>query len=270
MERQHYKVPTKIIFVRGNIFVNNKEPKSLFDIAAHANEKDIEKIEEIEIDHIDKIIEGDFTIDDNTETYDNEIYLASGEVYTKNLGKGLISQYYVITSYDYAIDDIVKLSKIKIDYKYENLQNKMLFANIYSAMEVFLQDILGMFLMKKQEYKEAFLLSNKDFSDYKFHFNEIYQKLKEVDYRLKNSIDNMIYHKLDKIQSIFESTFGIKFPDYKYINENLKVRHDIVHRNGAKKGEKEWQVIETEKLYELIDHMDLFVYSLFKEFEQLN
>lgn len=87
MERQHYKVPTKIIFVRGNIFVNNKEPKPLFDIAAHANEKDIEKIEEIEIDHIDKIIEGDFTIDDNTETYDNEIYLASGEVYTKNLGK---------------------------------------------------------------------------------------------------------------------------------------------------------------------------------------
>ena len=62
IERQHYKIPEKIVFVRGNIILKHTSPKKLIDIGCLYNETEMEKI--------DQIIEGDFIIEENTETFE--------------------------------------------------------------------------------------------------------------------------------------------------------------------------------------------------------
>ena len=71
MQRQHYHIPYKTVFIRGNIFIKNKIQKEILDNGCYFVESVIGKI--------DKIIDGDFTIDDATETSEDTYYYASRE-----------------------------------------------------------------------------------------------------------------------------------------------------------------------------------------------
>ena len=161
------------------------------------------------------------------------------------------------------IDDIVALSKMNVEEMNKRLLNKLLFASVYSALEVFLQDICGHYVMKSQKYKEGYLKSKSNLKE------EIFSE--EVDLKIINAVENTVYHKLDIIQPLFEGTFGINFPKYEFIKDNLQIRHDIVHRNGKSKNLSSSHIqISNKQLYELIEHVDEFVHSLFDEFEKLN
>ena len=254
MQRQHYHIPYKTVFIRGNIFIKNKIQKEILDIGCYFVESVIGKI--------DKIIDGDFTIDDATETSEDTYYYASREATAFEVGGGFKSRYHFIDRYDNAIDDIVALSIINVDEMNKRLLNKLLFASVYSAMEAFLQDICGHFVMKSQKYKEGYLKSSE----------KIKKKIlpKEIDIKIMDAVENTVYHRLDKIQSLFEGTFGITFPDYQHIKDKLEIRHDIVHRNGISNDKSTLHIISNNQLYELIEHVDEFVHSLFKEFDNLS
>ena len=263
MKRQHYNIPGKVVFIRGNIFIKNKIQKEILDIGCY--------FEESGFDKIDKIIDGDFTIEDATETSEDTYYYASGGATAFEEGGGFKSRYHFIDSYDKAIDDIVALSKINVDEMNKRLLNKLLFASVYSAMEAFLQDMCGHYVMKSQKHKERYLKNHENLKSEKILLSEIYAKLPQLDFKIKNAIDNTVYHRLsEEIQSLFEGTFGIIFPDYQYLKNKLEIRHDIVHRNGKSKDQSTLHLISNNQLYELIEHVDEFVHSLFDEFEKLN
>jgi hypothetical protein len=257
IERKHYPIPSKTVFVRGNILLSNKATKPILDIGAYFVEENME--------HIDQIIEGDFTIDDDTETFENIYYYASGEVTAYDIGGGFTSRYHIILHYDKAIDDIITLSNLEMDEMNKRLLNKILFANVYSSMEAFLEDLCTYFVMKKQKYKEAFLKSHDKLSNRKFDLSEINQ----VDYMIKNAIEHTVFHRLFDISMLFEKTFNISFPNYQFLKDKLQIRNDIVHRNGLSNN-KNFHIIPNNQLYELIAETDKFVYALFNEFEEIN
>lgn len=263
IERQHYKIPEKIVFVRGNIILKHKSPKKLMDFGCLYNETEMEKI--------DQIIEGDFIIEENTETFEDTYYYASGGVTAFDKTGGFNSRYRIIRNYDKAIDDIITLSNLKIDEVDQRLLYRMLFANVYSSMEAFLQDICVYYLMKEQKYKEAFLKSQESLSKEKFNLFEIFDKINQIDYKILNAVENTVFHRLSpEIHPLFENVFGISFPNYKYIQDNLIIRHDIVHRNGNSNDKSKLHIISRRHLYELTGEVDKFVHALFDEFEKLN
>jgi hypothetical protein len=261
IERKHYSIPSKTVFVRGNILLTNKTTKPILDMGAYFAEENIE--------HIDTIIEGDFTIDDDTETFDNTSYYASGEVIAYDIGGGFTSRYHVIIIYDKAIDDIIALSNLEMDEMHQRLLNRMLFANVYSSMEAFLQDSCTYFVMKNQKYKEEFLKSHDKLSNQKFDLSEIYTIVNQVDYRIKNAIEQTVFHRLFDISNLFKKTFDISFPNYQFLKDKLQIRNDIVHRNGYS-NKKHFHIITNNQLYELIAETDKFVYALFCELENLD
>ncbi|HTN68615.1 MAG TPA: hypothetical protein VLZ33_04040 [Dysgonamonadaceae bacterium] len=126
--------------------------------------------------------------------------------------------------------------------------------------------------MKEQKYKEAFLKSQESLSKEKFNLSEIFDKISQVDYKILNAVENTVFHRLSpEICPLFKNTFEISFPDYEYIEDNLTIRHDIVHRNGYSKDKSKcFHIISKDKLYELIKEVDKFVHALFDEFEKLN
>jgi hypothetical protein len=261
IERKHYPIPSKTVFVRGNILLTNKMTKPILDIGAYFTEENIE--------HIDTIIEGDFTIDDDTETFDNTSYYASGEVTAYDIGGGFTSRYHVIMFYDKAIDDIITSSNLEMEEMNKRLLNRMLFANVYSSMEAFLQDSCTYFVMKNQKYKEKFLKSHDKLSNTKIDLSDIYAIINQIDYRLKNAIEQTVFHRLSDISNLFEKTFDISFPNYHFLEDKLQIRNDIVHRNGHS-NDKNFHIITNNQLYELIEETDRFVYALFCELENLD
>lgn len=249
IERQHH-IPSKIIFIRGDIFLNHKIPKKLMDLGCCFNES--------EIKNIHQVIEGDFIIDDDTETYEDACYYASGNVSAFILTGELISRFNLVESYDKAIDDIIILSRLEIDDFSERLLLKMLFANVYSSMEAFLQDSFIFYLTREQKNKEASL----KLQDSKLPKSVVITE--EINPRSVSKIKNFVFHRLSKeICPLFEKTFGISFPDYQYIEKNLMIRHDIVHRNGCSKDKLNVHIISKQQLYELIEEVDKFVHALF-------
>lgn len=262
IERQHYNIPSKIVFVRGNIILKHRYPKKLMGLGCLYNET--------EIDKIDQIIEGDFVIEENTETFEDTYYYASGDASALDKTGGFNSRYHIIRNYDKAIDDIITLSNLKIDEMDQRLLYRMLFANVYSSMEAFLQDICVYYLMKEQKYKEAFLKSQESLSKEKINLSEIFDKINQVDYKILNAVESTVFHRLSpEIRPLFKNTFGISFPDYEYIDDNLTIRHDIVHRNGYSKDKSKFHIISKDQLSELIEEVDKFVHALFDEFEKL-
>ena len=158
---------------------------------------------------------------------------------------------------------------MEIDDVNEQLLQRILFANVYSSMEAFLQDTYIYYLMRDQKYKEAFI--KLPYSLSKLRLSEDVVKTKKIDKILVNNVENRVFHRLSQeICPLFKNTFGISFPDYRYINDNLTIRHDIVHRNGFLKDKSMLHIISKNQLYELIGEVDKFVHALFKEFEELN
>ena len=42
--REHYKIPSKVVFIRGNIFIKNKIQKEILDIGCYYEENEFDKI----------------------------------------------------------------------------------------------------------------------------------------------------------------------------------------------------------------------------------
>lgn len=262
IERQHH-IPSKIIYVRGNIILKNLLPKKMMNIGFYYSESEFMKIHQI--------IEGDFIIEDDTETYEDACYYASGNVSGFEITGGFISRYNLVESYDKAIDDIIVLSKLEIGDLNEQLLQRVLFANVYSSMEAFLQDICMYYLSIDLKFKELFLKSHDSLSKEKINLSEIFDKINQIDYKIQDTVKKTLFHRLSQeVCPLFTNTFGVSFPDHKYIDDNLMIRHDIVHRNGFSKDKLGLHIISKQQLYELIGEVDKFVHLLFDEFEKLN
>ena len=261
MRREHYNIQTKTVYVDGNIFLNNTIAKPILDIGAYFSKSDF--------DHIDKIIGGDFILDNDAETSENTYYYAAGDVVSDIAGGGFYSRYHPLLSYDKSIDDIITLSLLDVA-EGKDILNRMLFANVYSVMETFMQDMFARFVTSNQTYKTNFLKSHDDLSKQKFLLSEIYSQSAQLDYKIKNTVEKTVFHRFPEIKKLFEGTFGISFPDYDYINNKVVIRHDIVHRNGVENQRSIIHAIDNNMLYELIENADRFVHNLFAEFVELD
>lgn len=148
---------------------------------------------ESEIENIHQIIEGDFIIEDDTETFEDIYYYASGDVAAFDHTGGSTSKYHLVENYDKAIDDIISLSNLDIGEDKGQLLQRVLFANVYSSMEAFLQDTYMYYLRRDQRFKETFLKSQESLSKEKIN---LFDKISQIDYKIQNTLENIVFHRL--------------------------------------------------------------------------
>lgn len=120
----------------------------------------------------------------------------------------------------------------------ENLSlQRMCYSSIITAMEAYLSDILKREIYTRPAIKERFVANYEPFRKQKFTLSEIYTKLSAIDAEIKDALDGLSLHKIDTAKNIFGSTLLTDFPEesVRYIGAAVKIRHDIVHRNGRNK-----------------------------------
>ncbi|WP_426956333.1 HNH endonuclease [Muricoccus radiodurans] len=113
------------------------------------------------------------------------------------------------------------------------LLNRMLYANIVSAMETYLSDKLISSVSRDDLLVRRVLENNPDFKSKTYALQDIFVVYEALRQRILDYLSSVIYHNLPKVQKIYEAVFGIEFPgDLAKIYKAILIRHDIVHRNG--------------------------------------
>jgi len=112
--------------------------------------------------------------------------------------------------------------------------NKLLFSNIITSFEVYLQSVFLDLLSEDKELLKKLTLSSK----YKNNKISLSKALtNDMNIYLSELIKNIVFHNLSDIEPLFKEVLDVNI-NYKLddkILKSIEKRHDIIHRNGKTK-----------------------------------
>tara|TARA_R110002167_G_scaffold2284_3_gene11691 strand:- start:981 stop:1511 length:531 start_codon:yes stop_codon:yes gene_type:complete len=111
----------------------------------------------------------------------------------------------------------------------DDFHNKLYFSNVVSLMEKYLYDL---FVHEIATDRTALVKLG---SQNKFKSASL-----NIPYLLQNSVEDyiitvvkkLVWHRLNDIDVLYKNVLGITFNISRNLLQQLKVRHDVVHRNG--------------------------------------
>lgn len=68
------------------------------------------------------------------------------------------------------------------------------------------------------------------------HPGGVFKAWEGLDAKVKAYLVEIVWHHLPRIKPMFRDALGVEFPKADALFQAVLVRHDIVHRNGKKKG----------------------------------
>ncbi len=110
----------------------------------------------------------------------------------------------------------------------------MLYSSVITSLETYLYDAIRFKIDNNIQFLENFVKTFEKYQKEKFRFSDIYNEYSNIELKVKESLSNLIYHRLDIIENIYSAIFDINFQDKDYMNNSVQNRHDLVHRNGKK------------------------------------
>lgn len=141
--------------------------------------------------------------------------------------------------------------------------NKLLFVNLITCLETYLSDAIINSIFNNEQYLKRFVENFKDYHKLSFNLNDIYKEMDKLQKRVKDDLFELMYHNLPKISNIYKIIFDIDIPDNMgEIMQRIKIRHDLVHRNGKDKNNKEINISKPQ----LVETYDL-IYNFIKEID---
>ncbi len=168
-----------------------------------------------------------------------------------------ITDYY--SNFISAVQDIEMLLQIHVDSKASNCLTRLLYVNVITALETYLSDAFINIVLNSKELMRRFIETNPSFQDEKISISDIYRTVEMIEKKARTFLIELIWHRLDRIKPMYEKTLNIEFPtDLGEIFRSIRIRHDIVHRNGKTKDGKDILVTK-EDVKNLIKTVKQFV-----------
>ncbi len=172
-------------------------------------------------------------------------------------------------------DESIKNINILLSIELRNISpdavssmHRLLYANIIIAIEVYLSDTFKNEVTDNDSVTRRFVETTSFFKKQKTSMSEVYKNIDSIKNNVNGYLTKFLWHKLDKTKNIYENTFGIKFPEnMKTINKAIRIRHDIIHRNGKTKDGESHEIYET-TVKDLIGESKNFVSSIEDEMDK--
>lgn len=110
----------------------------------------------------------------------------------------------------------------------------MLHSHIISSFESYLSFTFTQKVMKDRKYKIRLIECESNFNKMKFSFSDFYVIQDSLDQRIKEHLDNIIFHNLKNTVPLFKGVLGYEFnkEDLEWLGSAISLRHDCVHRAG--------------------------------------
>lgn len=126
------------------------------------------------------------------------------------------------------------IDSIHPDIENARLLHQMAHSSLIAALEAYLADTLSYWVENDSRALRRFVITNKDFQKRQLTMAEIFERLGNLSSEVKNYLDQLVWHRLDKVKPMLVSGLEIEVPDISDLTKAVMVRHDIVHRAGRK------------------------------------
>lgn len=177
--------------------------------------------------------------------------------------EAIITNKHYYDNFHKEVTNLKKLNNIELNDELSLILKRQLYISAIGTLEAFLSETFINLTDENSDYFRNFIETFPDFSKQKFNLNEIiirYEKLKNT---ARKEMLEVIYHNLDKVQNMYNTTFKIEFPNIEKLSKSVATRHDLVHRNGkTKKGTE--VLIDSKTIDELLEEITEFVEQLSK------
>jgi HEPN superfamily RiboL-PSP-like protein len=139
-----------------------------------------------------------------------------------------------IKTFNASIDNILKL----IGTTDDQFLRRLLFASAITSLETYLSDVFVSSIRGNPTALRRFVESFPDFAKEKLTKRDIFREFEQLEHRVTAMLVKMVWHRLERVATMFGDTFGINFTESPVLAElmrDVEIRHDIVHRSGKNK-----------------------------------
>src|SRR3984885_9529018 len=113
--------------------------------------------------------------------------------------------------------------------------HKLLYIHVVTALESYLSDFLISRVLGDRTMLRRFIEQVSVFQDQTFTVSRVFDVRATIKKRAINQLEKTVWHRLDHVGDMYSKVLGIDFPsDLKRVNEAVKLRNLLVHRNGKR------------------------------------
>jgi hypothetical protein len=115
------------------------------------------------------------------------------------------------------------------------LAQKLVFSSVIGALEAFLYEIAYFWIDTDEDVLRALVVGLPSFREEKISVADLFTRHAGIKDHVKGHLQNLVWHRWDKVALIFKHAFSIRLPSTKHFEAPLLKRHAIVHRSGHDK-----------------------------------
>lgn len=202
-------------------------------------------------------------IEELAEKLDGECTMWAATPGSDRYDSGLVADIARITEYydnfSGAILDLEKLLQTEVDDSVSGVFLRMLFVNAITALETYLSDAFISTVLRNPTLLRNFVETTPGFRAMKVSVAAVFAEMDGMPHRARTYLGNMGWHHLSRVKPMYEQTLAVKFPEtMDALFRAIRIRHDIVHRNGKTK-EGEEIVIATADVTALVSEIEKLV-----------
>jgi hypothetical protein len=186
--------------------------------------------------------------------------------YLENLGTNFFKEFTT------AVSHIIKLSRppdgpYTIKSELEEPLNRMLYANIITAMESYLSDAFIKIVLSNEERLRRFVETTKEFQNQKISLSDIFIKMDSLKGEVTDYLAALSFHNLAKVEALYKATLNVEFlkDPTRRIHKAIAIRHDIVHRNGKNSNDGKYHEIGHDDIKSLAAEVKRFLRDVDKQ-----
>jgi len=137
-----------------------------------------------------------------------------------------------------------------------SLQFKLIYSHLITILETYLSDALINTILSNDTFIETFVKTF--YKEEKVQLSKVLETAKNIKNIVKNKLIRIVYHRLKKVEKIYKNILNIDFIDTSDIEKIISCRHDLIHRNGKDKNDKEI-TINRKEVEESLEKIKLFI-----------
>ncbi|EPY2698782.1 hypothetical protein ACXA2F_003481, partial [Vibrio cholerae] len=108
----------------------------------------------------------------------------------------------------------------------------MLHGHIVAALEGYLSSTFISATLSSNDFIRKLVETDPEFADRKFTIKEIFSKHESLRNDIAKYLQDLIFHKIDKVRPMYKSVLGIDLGDTAWLFKAIALRHHCVHRAG--------------------------------------
>ena len=135
-----------------------------------------------------------------------------------------------------ALATVRRLLELSDDKTLAEALNRLLYANVITALETYLSDIFINRVLTDSARLRRFIETTPDYQKRSLKYSDVFRAADDATDEAMRYLLDVVWHNLAKAQALYRDTLGIDIrPKLLDVVKAVPIRHDIVHRNGRDK-----------------------------------